>query len=183
MFSAKLFSCFLMLRLLWMMRIYAVILPSFLLLLISGNDEVGSWQMPRLGSDRGTVPIFDDHEIIKSHPVQPKITVASTDTERRMTEETYAKTNGLSPDAVGSRFAASGVLRCPGGDSSAQVTGARDVITTAAHAFREVCKPPTSPDKCRFEYYLGAERRTIPLSAGLWMGTCFDSGSRAVVGD
>jgi hypothetical protein len=100
-----------------------------------------------------------------------------------MTEEVYAKANSFSPDAVRSRFAASGVLRCPGGDSSAQVTGARDVITTAAHAFRDLCKPPKSPDKCIFEYYLGTEKRAVPLSATLWMGTCFEHGSKAVGGD
>ncbi|MDA9443092.1 hypothetical protein XH98_29130 [Bradyrhizobium sp. CCBAU 51745] len=111
------------------------------------------------------------------------VSVASADSERRMTEEVYAKANSLSPDVVRSRFAASGVLRCPGGDSSAQVTGARDVITTAAHAFRDLCKPPMSPDKCIFEYYLGAEKRAVPLSAKLWMGTCFEHGAKAVAGD
>ncbi|MGV7216186.1 hypothetical protein [Bradyrhizobium sp. UFLA05-112] len=100
-----------------------------------------------------------------------------------MTEEAYAEANGFSLDEVGDRFAASGVLRCPGGASSAQVTGARDVITTAAHAFRDDCKLRTPPDKCIFEYYLGAERRTVPLSEALWMGTCLDSAPRAVSGD
>lgn len=100
-----------------------------------------------------------------------------------MTEEAYAKTNGFSPDEVRRRFAASGVLRCPGGASSAQVTGARDVITTVAHAFRDVCKTHTSPDKCIFEYYLGAERRAIPLSSALWMGSCDDTAPRQGRGD
>ncbi|MBR0840838.1 hypothetical protein JQ607_11625 [Bradyrhizobium liaoningense] len=95
-----------------------------------------------------------------------------------MTEEAYAKANGLSPRDVVKRFAASGTLRCPGGASSAQVTGARDVITTVAHAFRDLCKPHTSPEQCIFEYYLGAERRAIPLSAALWMGSCVDSAPR-----
>ncbi|MBR1179143.1 hypothetical protein JQ617_34625 [Bradyrhizobium sp. KB893862 SZCCT0404] len=103
---------------------------------------------------------------------------APTTSYGRMTEDAYAKENDLSVDAVGKRFAASGVLRCPGGASSAQVTGARDVITTVAHAFRDACKPHTSPDKCIFEYYLGAERRTIPLSADVWMGSCVDRAPR-----
>lgn len=151
-----------------MMRNYAIVLPGFLVLWVSASNEVSSWE--RQGA-------------INGHPARPIVPVASTERDRRMTEETYAKANGLSPDEVGNRFAASGVLRCPGGDSSAQVTGARDVITTAAHAFRDLCKPHTSPDKCTFEYYLGAERRTIPLSATLWMGTCADSAPKAVVRD
>jgi hypothetical protein len=100
-----------------------------------------------------------------------------------MTDEAYAKANGLSPDEVGNRFAASGILRCPGGASGAQVTGARDVITTVAHAFRHDCKLRTPPDKCTFEYYRGAEIRTVPLSATLWMGTCIDSAPRRASGD
>jgi hypothetical protein len=159
---------FLMLGILQVARNYAFVLPGFLLLLVSGNNEVSSWEMRAAINDHRTPPI---------------VTVASTDTDRRMTEEAYAKANGLSPDAVRSRFAASGVLRCPGGDSSAQVTGARDVITTVAHAFRDLCKPHTSPDKCVFEYYREAEKRSIPLSATLWMGTCSDSAPRAIVGD
>src|SRR3954465_8636757 len=151
-----------------MLRNYAFVLSGVIFLLVSGNNEVGSWEM---------------HEAITAHFMPPIFTVALADTDRRMTEAAYAKANGLSPDAVESRFAASGVLRCPGGDSSAQVTGARDVITTAAHAFRDLCKPHTSPDKCIFEYYLGAERRTIPLSATLWMGTCVESAPKAIVND
>lgn len=119
--------------------------------------------------------MFNDAGITATYPV---VKAASTPTERRKTEEAYAKANGLSPGEVGKRFAASGVLRCPGGSSSAQVTGARDVITTVAHAFRDACKPHTSPDKCIFEYYLGAERRTIPLSTAVWMGSCLDSAPR-----
>jgi hypothetical protein len=157
-----------MLRLLSMMRNYAFALPGFLILLVSANNEVGSWEI---------------RAVINDHRAPPIVTVASTDTDRRMTEEAYAKANGLSPDAVRSRFAASGVLRCPGGDSSAQVTGARDVITTVAHAFRDLCKLHTSSDKCMFEYYWGPERRTIPLSATLWMGTCDDSAPKAIVSD
>ncbi|MCP3440229.1 hypothetical protein [Bradyrhizobium sp. CCGUVB14] len=133
-----------------MLRSYAFVLLAVLILLLftsGGPPEIGT-----LASDG-----------------------ASTTSYGRMTEETYAKANDLAVDAVGKRFAASGILRCPGGASSAQVTGARDVITTVAHAFRDVCKPHTPPEKCRFEYYLGAERRTIPLSAAVWMGSCIDS--------
>src|SRR3954454_19491781 len=151
-----------------MMRNYAFVLSGVIFLLVSGNNEVGSWEM---------------HEAITAHFMPPIFTVALADTDRRMTEAAYAKANGLSPDAVESHFAASGVLRCPGGDSSAQVTGARDVITTAAHAFRDLCKLHTPSDKCKFEYYLGADKRAIPLSATLWMGTCFDSAPRAVSND
>ncbi|MFK4511269.1 hypothetical protein LPJ38_06575 [Bradyrhizobium daqingense] len=123
------------------------------------------------------------HRAINDDLARLIVMVAAPDTDRRMTEEAYAKASGLSPDAVRDRFAASGVLRCPGGDSSAQVTGARDVITTAAHAFRDLCKLHTPPDKCLFEYYRGTEKRTIPLSATLWMGTCDDSAPRASVSD
>ncbi|MBB4394256.1 MULTISPECIES: hypothetical protein [unclassified Bradyrhizobium] len=146
-----------------MMRNYAIVLPSFLLLWMSGSNEVSSAKM---------------REATNTHPTPAIGTVALTDAERRMTEETYAKVTGLSQGEVGKRFAASGVLRCPGGASSAQVTGARDVITTVAHAFRDACKPHTSPEKCIFEYYLGAEKRIIPLSAALWMGTCVDAAPR-----
>lgn len=146
-----------------MLRNYAIVLPSFLLLWVSGNNDVRSWEM---------------REVTNDHPKSATVTVALAGAERRMTEETYAKANGLSQGEVGKRFAASGVLRCPGGASSAQVTGARDVITTVAHAFRDACKPHTSPDKCIFEYYLGAEKRIIPLSAALWMGTCDDAAPR-----
>src|SRR5437762_50812 len=144
------------------MRNCAFILHGVLLLLISGNNEVGSLEMRRLGSVHASTPML------------PIVTIASADRDRRMTEEAYAKAEGLSPDEVGDRFAASGVLRCPGRSSSAQVTGARDVITTVAHAFRDVCKPLASPDKCTFEYYLGAERRSVPLSPTLWLGPCVD---------
>lgn len=150
-----------------MLRKRAFVVAGFLLL-VSGSNGVLSSEMGRPRPESPKQPIFP---------------VASADKERRMTEEAYAKANGLSPGEVRNRFAASGIIRCPGGSSSAQVTGARDVITTAAHAFRDVCKPATPPDKCTFEYHLGAEKRTVPLSASLWMGTCFDSGSRAVVGD
>lgn len=165
-FSAKALS-YSLLRLFQVMRNCAFILPGVLLLLASGNNEVGSLEMPRLGSGRGSTLIFNGHEAINNHPMPPKVAVALADRDPRMTEEAYAKSNGLPPGEVENRFAASGVLRCPGGSSSAQVTGARDVITTVAHAFRDVCKPLTSPDKCTFEYYLGAERRTVPLSATL----------------
>jgi hypothetical protein len=150
-----------------MMRNYALVLPV-LFLLVSGNNEVGSREM---------------REANGNDPQSLFVTVSSTDSVRRMTEEAYAKANGLSPSEVGKRFAASGALRCPGGDSSAQITGARDVITTAAHAFRDLCKPHTLPEKCIFEYYSGPEKRIIPLSAALWMGTCADAAPRAVVSD
>ncbi|MCP3474160.1 hypothetical protein NLM33_27990 [Bradyrhizobium sp. CCGUVB1N3] len=52
------------------------------------------------------------------------------------------------------------------------------MITTVAHAFREICKLRTPPDKCTFEYYLGAQMRTVPLSATIWMGPCVDSAPR-----
>jgi len=150
-----------------MLRNYAFVLPGFLILLVSGNNEVSSWEM---------------HRAI-NHRARPIVMATSIDNDRRMTEETYAETNGLSLGAVRSRFAASGVLRCPGGDSSAQVTGARDVITTVAHAFRDLCKPRTPPEKCIFEYYWGPEKRIIPLSAHLWMGTCAESNPKAIVSD
>lgn len=132
---------------------------------------------------RASMHTYDGHEAINNRSIQPIAAVAPAERSRGITEDAYAKANGLSPDAVKSRFAASGVLRCPGGDSSAQVTGARDVITAAAHAFRDACKRHTSPDKCTFEYYLGAEKRTVPLSATLWMGTCVESAPRAIVSD
>lgn len=157
------------------MRNYAIVLPGFLLLLVSGNIEIGSRVMSPSGRGGEAAPIFKGDGITATDPL---VKAASTPTERRKTEEAYAKANGLSPGEVGKRFAASGVLRCPGGSSSAQVTGARDVITTVAHAFRDACKPHTSPDKCIFEYYLGAERRTIPLSTAVWMGSCLDSAPR-----
>jgi hypothetical protein len=170
----------LLLGILHVTRNYAIVLPSFFVLLVSGSNEVGSQNMPPFGSGRGAAPIFNRDRVTDSHLA---VKAASTDTERRLTEGVYAKANGLPPGEVEKRFAASGVLRCPGGDSSAQVTGARDVITTAAHAFRDLCKPHTAPDKCIFEYYLGAERRTIPLSATLWMGTCVESAPKAIVSD
>jgi hypothetical protein len=161
-----------MLGLLQVARNYAIVLPGFLLLLISGNIQIGSPEMPPSGAGRDAAPILNGDGISGTHSVAK---VASTHTERRKTEEAYAKASGLPPGEVRKRFAASGVLRCPGGASSAQVTGARDVITTVAHAFRNACEPHASPDKCIFEYYLGAEKRTIPLSAALWMGACVDS--------
>ncbi|WP_407116379.1 hypothetical protein [Bradyrhizobium sp. LMG 9283] len=57
------------------------------------------------------------------------------------------------------------------------------MITTAAHAFRDLCKPHTLPEKCIFEYYSETERRIIPLSPALWMGTCADAAPRAAVND
>ncbi|WP_157095592.1 hypothetical protein [Bradyrhizobium sp. AT1] len=150
-----------------MMRNYAFVLPV-LLLLVSGNNEVGPRDV-REASGNSARSLF--------------VTVSSTDSVRRMTEEAYAKANGLSPSEIGERFAASGALRCPGGVSSAQVTGARDVITTAAHSFRDLCKPHTLPERCIFEYYRGTERRFIPLSATLWMGSCADAAPRAAVND
>jgi hypothetical protein len=150
-------------------RNYAIVLPSFLLL-IFGNIETSSSELPSAGRGRGSAPV-DREGIAATHPA---VEVASSHAKRRMTEEAYAKANVLSPSDVRKRFAASGVLRCPGGASSAQVTGARDVITTVAHAFRDACNPPVSPDKCILEYYLGAERRSIPLSSALWVGACSD---------
>src|SRR6516162_1996387 len=164
------------------MRICAFVLACVLLLLVSGK-KVGSLEGRRLDSDRSSASLYNSHEAINNHPAQPIVKVASVDSDRRMTEEAYAKANGLSLDEVGSRFAASGILRCPGGASSAQVTGARDVITTVAHAFRPDCKSRTPPDKCTFEYYRGAEMRTVPLSATLWMGTCIDNMPRQASGD
>ncbi|MCK1388758.1 hypothetical protein [Bradyrhizobium sp. 21] len=151
-----------------MMRNCAFVLSGVILLLVSGNNEAGSWEM---------------HEAIISHFMPPIVTIALADTDRRMTEEAYAKANSLSPGEVEKRFAASGVLRCPGVASSAQVTGARDVITTAAHAFRDLCKLRTPSDKCKFECYLGVEKRTVPLSATLWLGTCVDSVPKAATND
>lgn len=146
-----------------MTRNCAVVVPGLLLLWMFASNEVGSGAMRKAAND---------------HPKPATGPVALMDAERRMTEEIYAKVKGLSRGEVGKRFAASGVLRCPGGASSAQVTGARDVITTVAHAFRDACKPHTSPDTCTFEYYLGAEKRIIPLSAALWMGPCVDAEPR-----
>jgi hypothetical protein len=165
------------------MRICAYVLLGVLLLLVSGKNEVGSLEMRRLDSGRSSTSLYNSQKAINNHPAQPIVKAASVDSDRRMTDEAYAKANGLSPDEVGSRFAASGILRCPGGASSAQVTGARDVITTVAHAFRDDCKPRTPPDRCTFEYYRGTEMRTVPLSATLWMGTCIDSAPRQASGD
>ena len=128
-------------------------------LLLLPFTSAGPPEIRSLASDRGSTPFY-----------QP------------MTEEAYARENSLSVGEVRKRFAASGVIRCPGGSGSAQVTGARDVITTAAHVFRDACKPKP-PDKCTFEYYLGTEKRAVPLSTSLWMGSCFEHGSKAIVGD
>ncbi|MET4388492.1 hypothetical protein ABIB73_004255 [Bradyrhizobium sp. F1.4.3] len=87
-----------------MTRNYAFVLPGFLLLLVSGSNEVGSWEMSRLGPDRAPTPIVDGRGAINIHPMPPIVTVGSADTDRRMTEEAYAKANGLSPDEVKNRF-------------------------------------------------------------------------------
>ena len=134
-----------------------VLLVGVLLLLLFTSG--GRSEMRSLASDRGSAPFH-----------------------QRMTEEVYARANGLSQAEVRDRFAASGVIRCPGGSGSAQVTGARDVITTAAHLFREACRPKP-PEECTFEYYLGTEKQAVPLSTSLWMGACFEHGPKAVVGD
>src|SRR4051794_34591684 len=108
--SVRLVSCFLLLGILHVTRNYAIVLPSFFVLLVSGSNEVGSWKMPPFGSGRGAAPIFNRDRVTDSHLA---VEAASTEIGRRLTEGVYAKANGLPPGEVEKRFAASGVLRCP----------------------------------------------------------------------
>src|SRR5690606_14615348 len=53
--------------------------------------------------------------------------------ESRLTFSQYAAENGFSAGKLEQRYAATGLLRCNGSVGTAQLTAARDVITTAAH--------------------------------------------------
>ena len=94
------------------------------------------------------------------------------DTDFRMSEQVFAKNgeaNAVPIEAVQKRFGATGVLECPGGHGSAQLTGASDVITTAAHIFfdRKTCARRDFPERCAFVTKIGklTKRYRVSLSA------------------
>ncbi|NGX94112.1 MAG: protein kinase, partial [Candidatus Afipia apatlaquensis] len=74
---------------------------------------------------------------------------------KRESENEFADRTGQSILAIKDRFAATGVLSCPWGNGTAQLTGASNIITTAAHVFydrtADTCTPRAALGQCVFE--------------------------------
>ncbi len=86
--------------------------------------------------------------------VEPAMVVG---TSGRKTEEKYAAANFARLSDVQNRFAATGRLNCNGHVLSANLTGANNVVTTAAHGIIEPRKCVTRGkiDKCTFTVKVG----------------------------
>ena len=84
-------------------------------------------------------------------------------TEGRRTEDEYASVKSVSLASVQSRFAATGRLICDGGTLSANLTGANNILTTAAHGFfkRATCTAITRPETCRFVIKVGDTEQVV----------------------
>lgn len=78
-------------------------------------------------------------------------TVAVYDKPKRMTIEKYGEiTKGLGREGALKRFAPTGVIRCGDRQASAQITGARNIVTTSDHIFfdRKTCRRKVDPEDC-----------------------------------
>jgi hypothetical protein len=99
--------------------------------------------------------------------------VAVIDEDGRKTEEEYAQSKNLPLSRIQNRFAATGTLKCDKNSLTAQLTGASNVITTAAHAFEDLtnCKKRSNPEACTFTVKIGNEERTSKVSSLAARGT------------
>lgn len=99
--------------------------------------------------------------------------VAVIDENGRKTEEEYARDKNLPLNRVQNRFAATGTLKCDKSVLTAQLTGANNVITTAAHAFVDLsnCNPKSRPESCTFTVNAGNMERTSKVTSLAAKGT------------
>lgn len=97
---------------------------------------------------------------------------AVVDGEGRRTEEKYAAEKGLPLRSVQNRFAATGVINCNGTKATAQLTGANDVITTAAHVFYPdlKCNLANRPESCTFTLKNGTAEKVLRIKSSVAIG-------------
>lgn len=92
--------------------------------------------------------------------------------EGRRTEEKYAAEKSLPLISVQNRFAATGTIDCNGIRATAQLTGATNVITTAAHVFYKegTCVQDRKPDACTFTVKVGGRTQTSRIKSAKAIG-------------
>ncbi len=71
-------------------------------------------------------------------------------TDNRMDVASFAISHKISEDDVRSRFHATGALKCGAQSFSAQLTLKNNIITTAAHAFYQICNQQVDLKQCKF---------------------------------
>ncbi len=99
--------------------------------------------------------------------------VAVIDENGRRTEEEYAREKSLPLTSVQNRFAATGVLKCGSSRYTAQLTGANDVITTAAHSLvdSKTCRKKSNPENCTFTVKVGESEQVSKVTRLAGIGT------------
>jgi hypothetical protein len=78
------------------------------------------------------------------------------------------------PASLQSKFAATGTLTCGSKTATAQITGTKNVITTAGHTFfNKNCEPVFRGNECKFELLRGGRLQEYPVDIGsLKTGSC-----------
>jgi hypothetical protein len=99
--------------------------------------------------------------------------VAVIDENGRRTEEEYAREKGRPLISVQNRFAATGELKCGPTTLTAQLTGANNVITTAAHALvdSKTCRKKSNPENCTFTVKVGDSVQVSKVTRLAGIGT------------
>ncbi|WP_371347865.1 trypsin-like peptidase domain-containing protein [Ancylobacter sp. IITR112] len=86
------------------------------------------------------------------------------DRDDRLSRDDYARSFGLTPAAMASRFGATGLVRCGSAVGTGQLVGANNVLVTAAHVlFAPGGEPRGRGAACTFEINAGGRRQTIPV--------------------
>ncbi len=81
--------------------------------------------------------------------------------ENRLTIEQYAQKNRISISQAKKKFAATGIMYCRTGQSTVQLTGKRNIITTSGHAFHLANCDRISENDCEIEFPFSSRPKKV----------------------
>lgn len=82
---------------------------------------------------------------------------------KRYTYEKYAENKGVGTAVIMKRFGATAVIRCGNEQATAQLTGANDIVTTAAHLLVDpvTCRPKVRAVDCQVHFKVSEKSTKI----------------------
>lgn len=82
---------------------------------------------------------------------------------KRYTYAKYAENNGIGTTAIMKRFGATAVIPCGSEQATAQLTGANDIVTTAAHLLVDpaTCRPKARAADCQVHFKISEKSTKI----------------------
>lgn len=108
----------------------------------------------------------------KADPIESKSAASASlpssaiiiDKDDRLSRDDYARSFGLTPAAMASRFGATGLVRCGSAVGTGQLVGANNVLVTAAHVlFAPGGEPRGRGAACTFEINTAGGRQKIEV--------------------